>query len=77
MTKDMRTAGMIDAAKSDIFSDPCDVLDLRVSLCRRQHKRQALNIDAVWSSGSLNAWSSAPESAVLIIQGSLSKKAEP
>jgi hypothetical protein len=76
MTKDMRTAGMIEAAKSDIFSDPCDVLDLRISLCRRQHKRQALNIDAVWSSASLKAWNSAPESAVLIIQGSLSKKAE-
>jgi hypothetical protein len=76
MTKDMRTAGMIEAAKSDIFSDPCDVLDLRVSLCRRQHKRQALNIDAVWSSDSLKAWNSSTQSAVLIIQGSLSKKAE-
>jgi hypothetical protein len=76
MTKDMRTAGMIEAAKSDIFSDPCDVLDLRVSLCRRQHKRQALNIDAVWSSASLKAWNSSTQSAVLIIQGSLSKKAE-
>jgi hypothetical protein len=76
MTKDMRTAGMIEAAKSDIFSDPCDILDLRVSLCRRQHKRQALNIDAVWSSASLKAWNSGPESAILIVQGSVSKKAE-
>jgi hypothetical protein len=76
MTKDMRTAGMIEAAKSDVFSNPCDVLDLRISLCRRQHKRQTLNIDAVWSSASLKAWNSSPESAVLIIQGSLSKKTE-
>jgi hypothetical protein len=76
MTKDMRSAGMIEAAKSDIFSDPCDVLDLRVSLCKRQQKQQALNIDAVWSSASLRAWSSAPDSAVLIVQGSLSKKME-
>jgi hypothetical protein len=76
MTKDMRTAGMIEAAKSDEFPDPCDVLDLRVSLSKRQHKRKALNIDGVWTSASLRAWSSAPESAILIVQGSLSKKPE-
>jgi hypothetical protein len=76
MTKDMRSAGMIEAAKSDVFPDSSDVLDLRVSLCNRQHKRRTINISSVWKSAELKAWSSAQESATLIVQGSLSRKIE-
>jgi hypothetical protein len=76
MTKDMRSAGMIEAAKSDVFPDPTDILDLRVSLCNRQHKRRTINISSVWKSAELTTWSSAQESATLIVQGSLSRKIE-
>jgi hypothetical protein len=72
----MRTANMVEAARSDIFDDPCDILSFRVSLARRQQTRRTFNLDPVWSSGSLASWSSVPGSAVLLVQGSLSMKAE-
>lgn len=76
MTEDLRTASMIEAARSDIFEDPCDVLDLRISLCQRQQRQRNINIEHVWKSALLLSWSSTPESAILIVQGSLSKKLE-
>jgi hypothetical protein len=76
ITEDMRTAGMVAAARSDIFDDPCDVLSFRISLARRQHTRRAIDLSPVWNSVLLASWSLAPESAILLIQGSLLMKLE-
>jgi hypothetical protein len=72
----MRTASMVAAARSDIFDDPCDVLSFRISLARRQHTRRAIDLSPVWNSVILASWSAPPESAILLVQGSLSMKVE-
>jgi hypothetical protein len=62
---------MVHAAHSNIFADPGDILEFRLSLHRRQHKLQNADIDAVWSSGPLKSWTAGPGSAILVVQGSL------
>jgi hypothetical protein len=76
ITEDMRTAGMVAAARSDIFDDPCDILSFRILLARRQQTRRAIDLGPVWNSVLLASWSLAPESAILLIQGSLLTKVE-
>lgn len=76
ITEDMRRSGMIEAAMTTGFEEPGDVLIVRMSFCKRQHSRQNIDIGPVWSCGPLRSWCESTDSATLVAQGSLSKKAE-
>jgi hypothetical protein len=72
----MRTADMLEARRSDMFNDPCDVLSFRISLAKWQHTRRAIDLGPVWNSVLLASWSLSPEPTILPIKGSLLMKLE-
>lgn len=72
----MHAAAMIEAAKSELFQDPDDVLSFRLVSYRIHHKSRFIDIDPVWTSAPISVWSSGSSSAFLLIQGSLGKQYE-
>ncbi|KAK4951235.1 hypothetical protein LTR10_010208 [Elasticomyces elasticus] len=76
ITKDMRTAQMIEAAKGDTFGEPMETMSFRLAFGKRHIRNRPVDLGYVWNMPALNRWSSQPSSAVLIIRGSMSARPE-
>jgi hypothetical protein len=67
---------MIHAAKTDDLGEPGDILQARLSLCKRRPARKSLNVGEVWRSIALKEWSTGPDIRLILIQGSVRQKLE-
>lgn len=75
-TRDLQITAMIRATKTNSMDEPANVLQFRLSRCKRRVSRNPVDIDGVWRSSALKRWSTNPRFSFLLVQGSLLRKFE-